>query len=102
MPYLFKLLSCFCQVDLRCISRVDSSRELVDIVADATKLRREFVEAIDNNDVFFEDTVADKIADQTIITVGMVLDPLLFFSSHAKRNDTVFVFFIIHIVKSFL
>lgn len=35
----------------------------------------------------------NEVADQTIITVGMVLDPLLFFSSHAKRNDTVFVFF---------
>lgn len=36
------------------------------------------------------------------VKVGTVLDSLLFLGSHTKRNDTVFVFFIIHRVKSFL
>ena len=94
MPILFELLSCFCQVNLGCISRIDSSRELVDIVADATKLCREFIETVDNNDVFFEDTVPNEVADEAVIAVGMFFDPFLFFSSYAKRNKIIFVLFI--------
>ena len=65
----------------------------IDIVSDAAKLGCNIFSTFYKNDFFFENTIPDEVADELIVTVGTVLDPLLFLGCHAKRNDTVFVFF---------
>ena len=40
-----------------------------------------------DNDVFFEYTIPNKITDDTIITVGMFLDPRSFLGRDSECND---------------
>ena len=62
-------------------------------IAYALKLVRNFIGSIDVDDLLFENTVADKVADAPVMTVGMFLDPGLFFRCDTEGNDDIFVFF---------
>ena len=66
---------------------LDSSCELIQIVPDAPKLGREFIEPFDDNNVFFEYTIPNKIADDAVITVGMFFDPRSFLGRDSECND---------------
>ena len=91
MPYFSELLFCFCQVDLGCISSVDSSCELVYVVADATKLRREFVEAIDNNARLYQsrDYVIYVIAGASYDGKDAEAENKLAVSEYAKIDEVI-------------
>ena len=95
LPQLFHLLFCFGEVNGADDTGVDSSCELVKIVPDASKLAREFIETFDDNDVFFEYTIPNKIADDAIITVELFLDPHSFLGRDSECNDRTFSVFLI-------
>ena len=86
------LLFGFSEVNCPNKSCVDGTGKLIEIVADALKLVRNFIGSVDVNDLFFENTVADKVADAPVMTVGMFFDPGLFFRCDAEGNDDIFVF----------
>ena len=86
------LLFGFSEVNCPNKSCVDGTGKLIEIVADALKLVRNFIGSVDVNDLFFENTVAGKVADAPVMTVGMFLDPCLFFRRDAEGNDDIFVF----------
>ena len=66
--------------------RVDGSRELIDVVSDAAKLCRYIVSTCDNDHFFFENTVPDEVADEVIVTIGTILDPLLFLQQSREKK----------------
>ena len=78
------LLFGFSEVNLPNKSGVDGTGKLIEIVADALKLVRNFIGSVDAHDLFFENTVADKVADAPVMTVGMFLDPNFFFRCNAE------------------
>ena len=86
------LLFGFSEVNRPYKSCVDGTGKLIEIVAYALKLARNFIGSVDVNDLFFENTVADEVADAPVMTVGMFFDPGLFFRCDAEGNDDIFVF----------
>ena len=72
---------------------VDGTGKLIEIVADALKFVRNFIGSVDVNDLFFENTVADEVADPPVMTVGIFFDPCLFFRRDAEGKNDIFVFF---------
>ena len=87
------LLFGFSEVNCPNKSCVDGTGKLIEIVADALKLVRNFIGSVDAHDLFFENTVADKIADAPVMTVGVFLDPNFFFRCDTERKNDIFVFF---------
>ena len=85
------LLFGFSEVNRPYKSGVDGTGKLIEIVADAPKLVRNFIGSVDVNDLFFENTVADEVADAPVMTVGMFLDPNFFFRCDTERM--IFLFF---------
>ena len=86
------LLFGFSEVNRPYKSGVDGTGKLIEIVADALKLVRNFIGSVDVNDLFFENTVADEVADAPVMTVGMFLNPNFLFRRDAEGNDDIFVF----------
>ena len=87
------LLFGFSEVNCPNKSCVDGTGKLIEIVADALKLVRNFIGSVDVNDLFFENTVADKVADPPVMTVGVFLDPNFFFRCNAEGKNDIFAFF---------
>ena len=87
------LLFGFSEVNCPNKSCVDGTGKLIEIVADALKLVRNFIGSVDVNDLLFENTVADEVADPPVMTVGMFLDPNFFFRCNAEGKNDIFVFF---------
>lgn len=67
------LLFGFSEVNRPYKSCVDGTGKLIEIVAYALKLVRNFIGSIDVDDLLFENTVADKVADAPVMTVGRLL-----------------------------
>lgn len=78
------LLLGFSEVNCPYKSCVDGTGKLIEIVADALKLVRNFIGSVDAHDLLFENTVADKVTDAPVMTVGIFLDPGLFFRCDAE------------------
>ena len=87
------LLFGFSEVNRPYKSGVDGTGKLIEIVADALKLVRNFIGSVDTHDLFFENTVADEVADAPVMTVGVFLDLGLFFRCDAEGKNDIFVFF---------
>ena len=92
MPYFLHLLFGFSEVNRPNKSCVDGTGKLIEIVADAPKLVRNFIGSVDTHDLFFENTVADEVADPPVMTVGIFLDPNFFFRRDAEGKNDIFVF----------
>ena len=88
------LLFGFSEINYPYKSCVYGTGKLIEIVADALKLVRNFIGSVDVNDLLFENTVADEVADAPVMTVGMFLDPNFFFRRDAEGNDDIFAFFL--------
>lgn len=86
------LLFGFSEVNRPNKSCVDGTGKLIEIVADALKLVRNFIGSVDTHDLFFKNTVADEVADAPVMTVGMFLDPNFFFRCDTERKNDIFVF----------
>ena len=86
------LLFGFSEVNCPNKSCVDGTGKLIEIVADALKLVCNFIGSVDVNDLLFENTVADEVADPPVMTIGMFLDPGLFFRCNAEGKNDIFVF----------
>ena len=84
---------CFSEVNCPYKSCVDGTGKLIEIVAYALKLVRNFIGSVDVDDLLFENTVADKVTDAPVMTVGMFLDPNFFFRCDAEGKNDIFVFF---------
>ena len=68
--------------------------EIMAVADRCTVLRKgRCIGSVDVNDLFFENTVADGVADTHVMTVGMFLDPCLLFRRDSEGNDDFFVFF---------